>query len=187
MQQGAGRQAGNSDTIVLRISTSEIRREGPPRLTDEDDAKRRLGLFLKKNPDRRFSNIECSDGMRGVSYSPVPRSKPLPLSSKKLFLDATTDSDEDTDTEDQDGLLLRARESRTARNHSIHDFRSMFCSSPMGYARGERPTKTKIPECDEEPDMFVSKRRVLDGGEGKTIPLPMNDMTVLMQDFEALG
>jgi len=44
-----------------------------------------------------------------------------------------------------------------------------------------------LAECDEEPDMFVSKRRVLDGGEGKTIPLPMNDMTVLMQDFEALG
>ena len=35
--------------------------------------------------------------------------------------------------------------------------------------------------------MFMSKRRVLDGGEGKTIPMPMNDVTVLMQNFEALG
>mmetsp|Transcript_41516 Transcript_41516/g.130821 ORF Transcript_41516/g.130821 Transcript_41516/m.130821 type:complete len:158 (-) Transcript_41516:214-687(-) len=146
MQQALGRQAGSSDTIVLRISTSEIRREGPARLTDEDDAKRRLGLYLKTNKSRRFSNIECSDGMRGLSFSPVRRNKPPPISSQKLFLEATTDSEEDTDTEDQDGLLQRGREQgRSMRNHSIHDFRSMYCSSPMGFARGERPNKTKIP------------------------------------------
>mmetsp|Transcript_41520 Transcript_41520/g.130833 ORF Transcript_41520/g.130833 Transcript_41520/m.130833 type:complete len:140 (-) Transcript_41520:315-734(-) len=126
MQQALGRQAGSSDTIVLRISTSEIRREGPARLTDEDDAKRRLGLYLKTNKSRRFSNIECSDGMRGegtcacafgvdeacagLSFSPVRRNKPPPISSQKLFLEATTDSEEDTDTEDQDGLLQRGRE-----------------------------------------------------------------------------
>ena len=87
---------------------------------------RRLGLYLKTNKSRRFSNIECSDGMRGegtcacafgvdeacagISFSPVRRNKPPTLSSQKLFLEGTTDSEEDTDTEDQDGLLQRGRE-----------------------------------------------------------------------------